>query len=343
MAKATNLGQLEKLAQRIHDRNAALETQLNGVKPAEYSLVKQAAAEEGYLATYCLTKDGAQVGEKINVPKDLLVQSAKIETVHYAGSPYAGAVPGDKFIDFTLASEDERFLGVKWKFFTSAPYSTRIYNIPIADMQPEFRMKIGGVKATIKIQDTPEAEEPVWNEDKTECTLYAASDKLSLGGVQKGSLAYAFNALFKESGMKETCQYDYTAVIKDDDTARIEFVPKDESYPPYISIGDAEHLFVPVKDLVNVYTGGSGVEVAYGAVNAAVDAANANGLGVTADGLQLATATTTAAGVMSAGDKSKLDGTFLATDAEVDTMLNNIFGKPALPDDMVGPGEAEEG
>ncbi len=327
MVKATNLGQLEKLAQRAYNRNAALEAQINGIKPAGYSLVKQAAAEEGYLSTYCLTKDGAQVGEKINVPKDLLVQSAMLVTAHHANSPYTGAAPGDKYIDFTLASEDERFLGVKWRFMGSA---TSISNIPTADMMAGFSMRIGGVKASIEFQETLESEEIIWNDEaKTECKLCVAADKLV--GTGKNTLAGMLNALLTEIGT--SC---WASVTRDMDgegnltsTATIGFritTGNTGVYPPDVFIGDAEHLFVPVNDLVNVYTGGSGVEVKYGKVNAVVGTANANGLSATVDGLRLAAVTTATAGAMSAEDKAKLDGTSLATDAEVDTMLNAIFG-----------------
>ena len=80
----------------------------------EYTLAKQAAAEDGYFATYYLTKDGAQVGEKINIPKDYLVKEAELLEVAATDTPYSGAVIGDKYIDFTIntqaADEDERHI-----------------------------------------------------------------------------------------------------------------------------------------------------------------------------------------------------------------------------------------
>ena len=42
---------------------------------------KQATAETGYAATYVVKQDSTQVGVKINIPKDLLLQSASVETV----------------------------------------------------------------------------------------------------------------------------------------------------------------------------------------------------------------------------------------------------------------------
>ena len=42
---------------------------------------KQTTAETGYAATYIVKQNSSQVGAKINIPKDLLLQSASIETV----------------------------------------------------------------------------------------------------------------------------------------------------------------------------------------------------------------------------------------------------------------------
>jgi len=222
MSKTTTLGQLEKVAQRAHDRAAALEAQIKNIKSPEYSLVKQEPAEDGYLATYYLTKDGKPVSEKLNIPKDFLVKSAKLKTVTtYQEAVKLYAKPGDKYIDFAINAKDDG---------TGSAYSD-------------------------------------------------------------------------------------------------------------------SHIYLMVSDLVDVYTGGNGIEVSTESIiSAKLDAANSNGLSVTADGLQLAAVTTSAAGVMSAEDKAKLDETVLATDAEIENMLNNIFGTPEIkvPEDLLaGPSEPE--
>ena len=144
-------------------------------------MAKQATAETGFLSTYYLTKDGAQVGEKINIPKDFLVNSADIKTVETADTPYEGAQVGDLYIDFVINSKSA------------------------------------------------------------------------------------------------------------DDTA--------------------SHVYLPVNELVDAYTGGNGIEVsAQNLISAKIDTANANGLGVTAAGFRLDVATASTAGAMSAADKAKLDG-----------------------------------
>lgn len=47
---------------------------------AEYSIVKDANAVDGYAATYRLTKGGENIGAAINIPKDMVVESGSVET-----------------------------------------------------------------------------------------------------------------------------------------------------------------------------------------------------------------------------------------------------------------------
>lgn len=179
-SKLVKLGHLKELATKIKT-DYATKAELQAIKIPEYSVVKQGTAENGYLSTYYLTKDGAQVGEKINIPKDFLVNSADILEVDTENQPYDGAQVGDLYIDFVINS--------------------------------------------------------------------------------KGA----------------------------DDTAT--------------------HIYLPVNELVDAYTGGNGIEVsAANVISAKIDSANANGLGVTASGLKLDLATASTPGAMSAADKAKLDG-----------------------------------
>jgi len=348
MSKTTTLGQLEKVAQRAHDRAAALEAQINNIKPDEYLLAKQATAEEGYLATYYLTKGGTQVGEKINIPKDVLVQEAHVAPVGQPDAPYSGAVPGDKYIDFTLASKDMRFRGIEKTYRTGVSAAIIIISgIPAADMQTDFRLRVGNIRVAVKVQETLETDEVIWNDEaKTDCTVCVTTKDFFGIPRTTGSLARALTNVAAGKGVPS--DEFRVAVTSSSDGIHInvsgEMSNSDCTFPMDILFGDAEHLFLPVKDLVDVYTGGSGVEISYKRAEIKLDAANSNGLSVTADGLQLAAVTTSAAGAMSAEDKAKLDETVLATDAEIENMLNNIFGTPEVkvPEDLLaGPSEPE--
>lgn len=69
-----------------------------------YSISKLSTAQAGYSTTYQLTKNGTKVGDYINIPKDMVVQSGSVKTVSTANSPVSGYKVGDKYIDLVLAN-----------------------------------------------------------------------------------------------------------------------------------------------------------------------------------------------------------------------------------------------
>lgn len=75
---------------------------------------------------------------------------------------------------------------------------------------------------------------------------------------------------------------------------------------------------------VTAYTAGNGIDITSHAVTAVVDGSNANGLSVGSSGLAMATATTSAAGAMSAADKTKLDDYELASASDVDSAISGL-------------------
>lgn len=81
-----------------------------------------------------------------------------------------------------------------------------------------------------------------------------------------------------------------------------------------------EHVYLAVNDLVDVYTSGNGIDIsATNEISVKIDAANANGLGVGADGVKLDVAVANdntgangKAGAMSATDKTDHDAMVVA-------------------------------
>ena len=73
---------------------------------AEYTIA-ETTTTTGYAKTYQLKKDDTFIGSKIDIPKDLVVESGEVKTVTTADEPYEGAVVGDKYIDLTLNDENE--------------------------------------------------------------------------------------------------------------------------------------------------------------------------------------------------------------------------------------------
>lgn len=164
----------------------------------EYSLVKKETADEGYFASYNLTKAGEVVGDTINIPKDYLVKSASIATCAKVDTPVEGYKVGDKYLDFVVNT--------------------------------------------------------------------AGND------------------------------------------------------------GKESHIYIKVQELVDVYTGGNGIEVgADNVIAVKVDAENANGLSVGANGVALSLATEQTAGAMSPEDKKKLNEALTADDL-VDFTQDEVKG-----------------
>ena len=67
--KFHKLGALKDLGLRVAQELEKTNQKIEDIEIPEYSLVKQGTDERGYLSTYYLTKDGSQVGEKINIHK----------------------------------------------------------------------------------------------------------------------------------------------------------------------------------------------------------------------------------------------------------------------------------
>jgi hypothetical protein len=89
------------------------------VEIPEYSIEKQATADEGDAVTYKLKMtvgtESNYVGDAINIPKDLVISSGVLDVVAETDVPYSGAVIGDPFLDLTLsnASADHIYIPVK--------------------------------------------------------------------------------------------------------------------------------------------------------------------------------------------------------------------------------------
>ena len=68
----------------------------------EYVIEKQVTAEDGYAASYKLKKtvgeESSYIGDVINIPKDMVLQSATLEYVTVENVPYLGAAIGDPYI-----------------------------------------------------------------------------------------------------------------------------------------------------------------------------------------------------------------------------------------------------
>lgn len=85
----------------------------------EYVIEKQTTADEGYAVSYKLKKtvgeEVSYIGDVINIPKDLVLKSATLETVTEVNNPYDGAAIGDPYIHmvFNNAEKSDIYVPVK--------------------------------------------------------------------------------------------------------------------------------------------------------------------------------------------------------------------------------------
>lgn len=85
------------------------------------SIEKLTTATEGFAASYQLVNQaGTKLGAVIDIPKDMVVQSAEVKTVETADTPVAGYQVGDKYVDFTVANaENTHFYLLAKDLFTA--------------------------------------------------------------------------------------------------------------------------------------------------------------------------------------------------------------------------------
>lgn len=80
-------------------------TKVGAVKVSAYTLTKSTSTD--YAAVYHLQKDGANVGEAINIPKDMVVESGKVVWGSYADGVFTPATDkknATPYVELTLAN-----------------------------------------------------------------------------------------------------------------------------------------------------------------------------------------------------------------------------------------------
>lgn len=82
-----------------------VDTKIGAVKVPAYTLTKSTST--GYAAVYHLQKDGANVGEAINIPKDMVVESGKVVWGSYSDGTFTPATDkknATPYVELTLAN-----------------------------------------------------------------------------------------------------------------------------------------------------------------------------------------------------------------------------------------------
>lgn len=153
----------------------------------------------------------------------------------------------------------------------------------------------------------PEVDVPEYTITKlaTATTGYLASYQLEKDGVKTGEVINIPKDYLVKSASVKTSTGTGDPSGLPASTKYIDFVIN--THDTASGTSTESHIYLNVEDLVDVYTAGNGIEIsAANVVSAKVVAGN--GLSVGANGITMAVSSTTAAGAMSAADKTKLDG-----------------------------------
>ncbi len=150
---------------------------------------------------------------------------------------------------------------------------------------------------------------------------YAATYQITVDGVAVGEDINIPKDFLVKSGVVNsvaTPDDPYTGAVAGD--TYIDFVV---NVPD--ADGEEQHIYLPVKDLVDPYTAGDGIDISDTNVVSVKLGESKNGLSVGKNGLELTLATDTTAGAMSAADHAKLAGMAEgATKVEVSETNGNV-------------------
>jgi hypothetical protein len=150
-------------------------------------------------------------------------------------------------------------------------------------------------------------------------TGYAASYTIKANGVALSpDIDIPKDFLVKSATLEtvETADVPYSGAVVGDKYIDFVINAKDASET-------AEHIYLPVNDLVDVYTAGNGLALSNGQFSVVVDSSNANGLSVGANGVAMALAVAStngtggSAGAISAADQEYINGLKSATLADI--------------------------
>lgn len=321
MSKLITLSQAEDLANAVIGKVAA-KNYLESADLPSYTIKKQAEAETGYAHTYQLFEvvgSGASatetaVGAKINIPKDMVVSAAELKTVTVEDEPYEGAEVGDKYIDLTIANSS----------------GTHVY-IPVNDLVDVYTAG-NGIDVTNNaisvVVNTSNANGLSVGASGLELAAATTSTAGAMSAADKAKLDAADVTAYTAGNGVDITSHEVSGVVDSSNANGLSVGANGFAMGLASSSANGAMSSTDKDKLdnadVTAYTAGNGADITNHVVSAVVDTTNANGLSVGASGIALAAATTSAAGAMSAADKTKLDDYELATAAEVTTAIAGL-------------------
>lgn len=188
---------------------------------AEYSIVKDANAVDGYAATYRLTKGGENVGAAINIPKDMVVKSGSVEI-----NPEGKAAGTYLVLVLANATEDKVYIPVNSliEYVTSGSSAEDMVVIAVDDITHKVTATI--TNGTITKEKLHADVQTALNKANSaiqaaDLTPYAKSADVESTYVKKNGTDRLFTAVeaTKLAGIAEGAQVNVIESIKLNGTA----------------------------------------------------------------------------------------------------------------------------
>lgn len=136
-------------------------TKVDAVKVPTYTLIKSTSTD--YAAVYHLQKDGANVGEAINIPKDMVVKSGKVVWGSYADGVFTPATDkknATPYVELTLANSTDNKIYIavadlvdEHKAGTGIEITNNTDGTRTIGITSEYRQKIGDAINTFSVTD----------------------------------------------------------------------------------------------------------------------------------------------------------------------------------------------
>lgn len=98
------VNKIEKI--KVNGTELTITSKAVDITVPEYTITKASTPDTGYAATYQLFKGGVATGDKINVPKDMVVSAGEMKYCETANTPVSGLAVGDPYIELTIANND---------------------------------------------------------------------------------------------------------------------------------------------------------------------------------------------------------------------------------------------
>ena len=98
------VNKIEKI--KVNGTELTITSKAVDITVPDYTITKATTADSGFAATYQLFKGGVATGDKINIPKDMVVSAAELKHCATANEPVAGLAVGDPYIEMTIANND---------------------------------------------------------------------------------------------------------------------------------------------------------------------------------------------------------------------------------------------